>query len=233
MNPQMPTSNVGVSQDRISFELQEHHCLYPDEPLIPGTDETECGDDILNAWLPRNIVVRHLEDAIEIHHPDTGQNTRYETIFPKKSLPYSKAVCDKLQTPWVSENDSEDDVKDDSDGGAMPAEQVTSIDNDDEWEDTVEHLSTGIRDILVTGKTSQQQGDAWGHFTIIGRVRSWDGLCVFVRTPTNPHEAHFGRWIFKGYLHDDRLVGRWRETSTSVENIGWEGGFVMCKIRES
>src|ERR1700691_2451887 len=61
MNPQVPTSNVGVSQDRISFELQEHHCLYPDEPLIPGTDETECGDDILNAWLPRNIVVRHLE----------------------------------------------------------------------------------------------------------------------------------------------------------------------------
>jgi hypothetical protein len=94
------------------------------------------------------------QDAIEIHHPGTGQNTRYETIFPKKSLPYSKAVCDKLQTPWISENDSEDDIKDDSDGGAMPAEQVTSIDNDDEWEDTVEHLSTGIRDVLVTGKVS-------------------------------------------------------------------------------
>lgn len=30
----------------------------------------------------------------------------------------------------------------------------------------------------------------------------------------NLHEAHFGRWIFKGYVCDGR------ETSTSVQNIG-------------
>jgi hypothetical protein len=76
----------------------------------------------------------------------------------------------------------------------MPAEHVTPID-DDSWEDTVEHTSSGIKDILVTGKvckvpsslsavsssvearahsyllqTSQRQGEAWGHFTILGRV---------------------------------------------------------------
>ena len=33
----------------------------------------------------------------------------------------------------------------------MPAEQVTPID-DDSWEDTVEHTSSGVKDILVTGK---------------------------------------------------------------------------------
>ena len=137
------------------------------------------------------FIIPFAQDAVEIQHPATGQSTRYETFLPNRPLPYSRAACEKLQTPWISGNDSEDDVEDSSDGGALPAEQVTSFDNDDEWEDTVEHLSTGVGDILVTGKvcelphlsiyrrlltrvlrmqTSQKQGDAWGHFTILGRV---------------------------------------------------------------
>jgi hypothetical protein len=55
---------------------------------------------------------------------------------------------------------------------------------------------------------------------------------VIPHLQTNADEAQLGRWIFKGYIHDDRLVGRWRETSTSVEHVGWEGGFAMCKIRQ-
>jgi hypothetical protein len=73
-------------------------------------------------------------------------------MFPDKPAPYSKAACSKLQTPLISASDSGDSVK--YDGGALPAEQVTSIDNDDVWEDTVEHVSSGVRDILVTGKVS-------------------------------------------------------------------------------
>jgi hypothetical protein len=61
LNPRISPSTVGISQDRISLEFQEHHCLRPDEPLIAGTDETGSGDDILNAWFPRNAVIRHLE----------------------------------------------------------------------------------------------------------------------------------------------------------------------------
>jgi hypothetical protein len=95
------------------------------------------------------------QDAVEIQHPATGQSTRYETFLPNRPLPYSRAACEKLQTPWISGNDSEDEVEDSSDGGALPAEQVTSFDNDDEWEDTVEHLSTGVGDILVTGKVCE------------------------------------------------------------------------------
>jgi hypothetical protein len=34
----------------------------------------------------------------------------------------------------------------------MPAEHVTPIHDDEAWEDTVEHTSTGVKDILVTGK---------------------------------------------------------------------------------
>ncbi len=36
------------------WDLQEHHCLQPTEPLSPGADEYE-GDDVLNAWLPRGF----------------------------------------------------------------------------------------------------------------------------------------------------------------------------------
>ena len=93
LDPRIPASTVGVSQDRISIEFQEHHCLYPDEPLTPGTDETECGDDILNAWLPQNIVVRHLEvcpfisvSAIEVElltiytYDFTREPSKYRTL---------------------------------------------------------------------------------------------------------------------------------------------------------
>jgi hypothetical protein len=95
------------------------------------------------------------QDAVEIQYPATGQSTRYETFSPNRPSPYSRAACEKLQMLWISGNDSEDDVEDSSDGGALLAEQVTSIDNDDEWEDTVEHLSSGVGDILVTGKVCE------------------------------------------------------------------------------
>ena len=61
LNPQTRASTVGVSHDRISLEIEEHHCLCPDRPLMLGTDETGCGDDILNAWLPRDIDIKHVD----------------------------------------------------------------------------------------------------------------------------------------------------------------------------
>jgi hypothetical protein len=49
------------------------------------------------------------------------------------------------------------------------------------------------------------------------------------------HAAHayHGRWIFKGYIHERSLVGRWRETGTAVDQLGYEGGFVLCKADET
>jgi len=140
------------------------------------------------------MLINHLyvrrQDAIEVQDPVTGRNTRYETFFPNNSSPYSKAARDRLQGSWIPVGNGDEHV---GYGGALPAEEVTSIDNDDEWEDTAEHHSSGVRDILVTGKvgrhsiltllsaetkthsalhiqTTQLQGDAWGHFTILGRV---------------------------------------------------------------
>ena len=39
-----------------------------------------------------------------------------------------------------------------------------------------------------------------------------------------------GRWLFRGYLVDDAMThisGRWRETVSPAESIGYEGCFVM------
>lgn len=59
----------------------------------------------------------------------------------------------KLQCNWMrGEDQSDDDVGAESYGGALPADQVIPIDDDEAWEDTVEHLSSGVNDILITGK---------------------------------------------------------------------------------
>ena len=98
-------------------------------------------------------------------------------------------------------------------------------------------------------QTSERQGDAWGHYSYIGRVRPWDGLIVIVRVPVSvvrPQHFHLGglthtfyqkvsadggrgKWIFKGYVHEHNLVGRWRDTVTPIEQVGLEGCFVWCK----
>lgn len=93
-----------------------------------------------------------------------------------------------------------------------------------------------------------RHGDAWGHFDIIGRVRSWDGLIVLLRKPVretpawswsksclmdsvqkNPEDRNLGTWIFRGYVHGNTFIGRWRETGTSANVVGFEGGFVVEK----
>ena len=42
--------------------------------------------------------------------------------------------------------------------------------------------------------------------------------------------ARTGRWIFRGYVHaGDFWVGRWRETSTLITPMGFEGGFTLVR----
>lgn len=98
-----------------------------------------------------------------------------------------------------------------------------------------------------------KQGEAWGHYSYIGRVRQWDGLVVLLRTPVRDvhasrltlpnlvilssnqvHDptASRGHAIFKGYVHGESLVGRWRDTTTDMQAVGYEGGFVLCRQDE-
>lgn len=138
----------------------------------------------------------------------------------------------------------------------------------DEYEDFVEELSSGVQDIIITGEvgffallfpyvpstlewqTCERQGEAWGYYSYIGRIRPWDGLVVFLRVPVRNAVARLfvpkpsitdqinnqyrdtGRWIFKGYVHERSLVGRWRDTVTDEHAVGFEGGFVLCQEDE-
>ena len=97
-------------------------------------------------------------------------------------------------------------------------------------------------------QTSVKQGEAWGFYYYIGRVRRWDGLVVLLRIPvryvhsrlTPPNIMVYpdqirdpvgsrGRVVFKGYVHGQSLVGRWRDTATDMHALGYEGGFVFCR----
>ncbi|TFK73283.1 hypothetical protein BDN72DRAFT_814820 [Pluteus cervinus] len=252
------------------WELREHHCFLPDEPLSKGRDSAG-GDDLLSAWLPRRAMFMPVQDAILVHDPATGKTTRYEThnpgdgsIPPYTGLGYEKYQrFQQFQREWRSGTDTEMsdgsddhhswdsaerepdyeagsslppstsmDLREDGDthGHSRVDTSESAIDDDDEWADTVSYCTSGVCDILVTGETSQRHGDAWGHFTIVGRVRAWDGLIVLLRKPTHPLQAHLGQWVFRGYIHDKNLVGRWREISTPVGMLGFEGCFVVSKV---
>ncbi|KAL0945455.1 hypothetical protein HGRIS_000945 [Hohenbuehelia grisea] len=195
-NPMRPVNSVPIYHQGLYMTLREHHCLQPDDPLRVGEDETG-GDDPLHAWLPRGFTVRQYEDAIEVLDRLIERSVRYETFNPGREEPYSHAACSKLQTDWTPD-DCHEEVPGESCGGSGGGESTTyteavtkgaaastcvSIDNDDAFEDTVSHRSSGVADILVTGETGERHGDAWGHYTIIGRVRSFDGRVALLRTP--------------------------------------------------
>ncbi|GLB44816.1 hypothetical protein LshimejAT787_1801530 [Lyophyllum shimeji] len=103
------SSSVPIQHKPLYWTLREHHCLEPNTPL--GTAMGSLGDeDFLNAWLPRRISVRSLEDAIEVYDPETGLTTRYETFVPNRDPPYSSPAGAKLERPWISDAvDSSDD----------------------------------------------------------------------------------------------------------------------------
>ncbi|KAF9223345.1 hypothetical protein BS17DRAFT_796036 [Gyrodon lividus] len=233
-----PTS-VPLVQERLSCRLEEHHCLSFNEPLLaPPCPSGLGGEDVFNAWLPRDLRFTRRTDGLEIFDQNTGKNTWYETYHPDRTLPYSAAACDRLHRRPDPEWSSSPAIQEDAEDG-------------EEYEDFVEEKSSGVQDIIITGETCERQGEAWGYYSYIGRIRSWDGLVVLLRIPVrnihtqlfvllnftdqmnNQHHHHGrGRWMFKGYVHERSLVGRWRDTATGMHTVGFEGGFVLCKEGE-
>ncbi|KAG7444724.1 uncharacterized protein BT62DRAFT_933772 [Guyanagaster necrorhizus] len=226
------------------WSLQEHHCFEPTEPIAPGTDEYN-GDDILNAWLPRGHLLTHLDGAIEFYDSENNCKIRYDTFIPRGSreAPYLKPACERPHPQWIL-NECDEIATDEVPGSTSPSEYETQSNRrhdgeavagiygatvpSDEYVDTVSYRSSGVADVLVTGETGQRHGDAWGHYSIVGRVRPWDGLVVLLQKPADPR-SDLGEWIFKGYIHDQNFVGRWRETTTSADTVGYEGGFIVTK----
>ncbi|KII89697.1 hypothetical protein PLICRDRAFT_39834 [Plicaturopsis crispa FD-325 SS-3] len=232
VNPRS-SNTLQLHSQLVYCTLREHHCISPDDPLSLGTDDTGEGDDILNAWFPQGTTVKDIpgEDAISVFDPVMGKETRYETFVPDRDVPYTNAAAERLKTPWVGDEDVDQPrtlTQADTEFVHGQPGPAAYIDDDPDLEDTVEHQSSGISDILVTGESNRDE--AWGKYKYIGRVRPWDGLVVLLRMfQGNRVQARADRWIFKGYLHDGSLVGRWRETATGVGMIGLEGGFAMSK----
>jgi hypothetical protein len=137
------------------------------------------------------------------------QRTDHETFEQGHSNSHDENTCLTCQarrdlqepmrgvdsTPFPRHSDYEDDF-------AEAGLGKPSYDDDDDYEDSYETTCTGIRDIIFTGevrnsscidplisksdhfaKTDTDHGMAWGRYTFLGRVRSWDGLIALVRLP--------------------------------------------------
>ncbi|KAG1738427.1 uncharacterized protein EDB91DRAFT_1249341 [Suillus paluster] len=218
-NRRPSVQGVTWAHERISCVFKEHHCLNPDEPIPAPAEAHGWGEDILNGWLPRRLEIKHGADSLTLDDPDTGRTVRYETYHAERENPYSMPF--KKSSEWR---------------GDLPIETVSEDsphETDDDYEEVCEERSSGVTDIIITGETYEREGPAWGSFSFIGRVRPWDGFVVLLRLPTHVAHSYHGRWIFKGYVHERSLVGRWRETGTAVDQVGYEGGFVLCKVDEN
>lgn len=67
----------------------------------------------------------------------------------------------------------------------------------------------------------------------VTRLLSFFRFQAFITTDQlNNQYRNIGRWIFKGYVHERSLVGRWRDTATDEHAVGFEGGFVLCQEDE-
>lgn len=55
MDQRIPAASVQLIQERISCSFAEHHCLSFSDPLSAPLHRDGLGEDIFNAWLPRDL----------------------------------------------------------------------------------------------------------------------------------------------------------------------------------
>jgi hypothetical protein len=93
----------------------------------------------------------HFQEAIEVFDPTSGRSIRYETYFPDRPVPYSKAAHEKLRTSSIVVGDQEEIADDCLNPGSVIREDFY-IDDDDDFSDVMEYQCSGVADILVTGE---------------------------------------------------------------------------------
>lgn len=140
--------------------LREHHCRAPHAPLDVPLAPDGVADDVLEAWLPCGLAVREasvrlpsavctrvvggadervflcgVQGAVEVCDPATGETTRYDTFRPGADEPYARGAKHAPATAGL--------------GGALDDGGVAHA---DDAGDTVEYVSSGVSDILITGE---------------------------------------------------------------------------------
>ncbi|KAI0314702.1 hypothetical protein OF83DRAFT_420640 [Amylostereum chailletii] len=84
-----------------------------------------------------------------------------------------------------------------------------------------------VREVLIAGEGHS----AWGQFNLIGRIRPSDGFIALSKEYLNGER---GNWLYRGYLVGDahgNMTGRWRDTLSPPEMLGYEGCFFMGRRR--
>ncbi|KAI0354271.1 hypothetical protein OH77DRAFT_1426339 [Trametes cingulata] len=82
-------------------------------------------------------------------------------------------------------------------------------------------------DVFITGEGHS----AWGQFNLVGRVRPCDG---FISLSKEYVDGDRGQWLYRGYMvgnAEGNLSGRWRDTLSPPDVLGYEGCFVMSRRR--
>lgn len=219
------------------MRLTEHHCISPQRIVPPGgTYDDPFDDGIRNAWFP-TVDLFHSGGLVTVNYRDGDdvERTSYETFKEGSPNSHNEDTCDTCQSRRREEQSPMDGVESplplhsDYEDDFAEAGLGRASYGDDE-EDTYDSSCTGIRDIIFTGTTDPNHSMAWGRFTFLGRVRSWDGLLALVRVSTDPTLWGRSKWIFRGYLHYGKvLVGSWRGMTTDTRSIPWEGPFVASK----
>ncbi|KDQ15922.1 hypothetical protein BOTBODRAFT_43836 [Botryobasidium botryosum FD-172 SS1] len=115
---------------------------------------------------------------------------------------------DKMNEGWVPKRAPYDPI-DDS--------------NEDEWDQELNDI------ILTGGPPESHHSSTWDPpFTLMGRIRSWDGMIIILRESDGPMGKV--RWLFRGYLTPcGNWIGRWRETGTPEYLCGYEGTFCLTR----
>ncbi|TBU42697.1 hypothetical protein BD309DRAFT_865776 [Dichomitus squalens] len=82
-------------------------------------------------------------------------------------------------------------------------------------------------DVFITGEGHS----AWGQFNLVGRIRPCDG---FINLSKEYVDGDRGRWLYRGFMvgnAEGNLSGRWRDTLSPPDVLGYEGCFVMSRRR--
>jgi len=95
--------------------------------------------------------------------------------------------------------------------------------SEDEEGDGLLHLIITGRQVPRPDYIPDHMRSMWtGEATLLGTVRTWDGLITLRATDT------FETWMWTGYIvGDGNFVGRWRDASMDVRRNAYEGPFVM------
>ncbi|KZV74146.1 hypothetical protein PENSPDRAFT_749642 [Peniophora sp. CONT] len=243
------------------MRLSEQHAVSPMPKVpVPVNRDDALDHGIWNAWMPPRCRFSHERGSVTVIDDSDGSRYVHETYVEGQPNSHDPDTCTMCNRALAEDNDeeesqsaiSEDETSSESESEELASEgeapQYTHADfeqefadaglghgDEDQENDSLTPVSScsGVVDIIITGETDENHGLAWGHFTIFGRVRTWDGLVALVRAPAEPGRP---RWVFRGYLHyGQAFVGAWRGMTNiqgQARAVPWEGPFVLNRRAE-